>query len=115
MVFAGPLVYTHRAFSGTLSRGHLVNPLALQLLHFRLEILHLLPAIQRPTVVLREALDHLAARRLYLLRERADLLPLLELLAELTNLFADGEPIGALLGLFWHDGGELLVGGGKRL
>lgn len=98
------------------SRCNLVHPRALELLHLGLELLHLLPAVQRPPVVGRQAPHHVAPRGLDLVRQRAHLLPALEQLPQVVDLLADGEPAGRGVVLGAGPGrGDLVVGGGQRL
>lgn len=91
-------------------RNDLLDPALLELLDLGLEILHLLPAVKRPSVVLPQASNHRAAGALDGLGERADLLARLELGAHLLNLLADGVVAGGG-DILVVVGGDLLVGG----
>ena len=91
-------------------RHNSINPGLLQLLHLSLEALHLLPAVQRPTVILPQAADDLAARLFHTLRQLAHLLALLESAAELLDLLADRMRAESILGvLVLCRRGQLLV------
>lgn len=99
---------SHPEFYPLVLRDHLVHPLLLQLLDLDLELLNLLVAVQRPAVVVGQALDDLVPCALDTLGQSPDLLPLLELATELLDLLADRVAALALLRL-------VLVGGGGDL
>lgn len=111
----GHLASNLRSFSRLCS--DLVNPAFLQLLHLRLELLHLLPAVQRPAVVLPQAADDLAPRALHAVRQLADLLPLLELAPQRVDLLAEALVGQAAVLAVGRGVGfrDLVVGGGEGL
>ncbi|KAI9172290.1 tRNA wybutosine-synthesizing protein 3 [Paramyrothecium foliicola] len=74
-----------------------VEQAAATLLHFGLEVLHLLPAVQRTAVVVPQAADNLVAGPLDAVRQRPQLLALLELASQLLDLLADCEAADALV------------------
>lgn len=92
-----PQSLSHPEFYLLVLRDHLVHPLLLQLLDLDFELLNLLVAIQRPAIVVGQALDDLVPRALNILGESSDLLPLLELATELLDLLADRVAALALL------------------
>lgn len=73
-------------------RYNTLHPRRLQLPHLLLERRHLAVAVQWPPVVLPQTPNHVAARRLHGLGERAGhlALPLLETRPQTGDLFADG-------------------------
>lgn len=64
------------------SSHNLINPALLQLPHLLPEGLDLLPAVQRPPVVLEQTADDVAAGLLHGLGQGAELLPLVETRAQ---------------------------------
>lgn len=129
MIIPHPPLSSSAIFAASLptslsSRHDLVDPRLLQLLDLGLEVVDLLPAVERPAVVCAQALDDLVARLFHVLGQRADLLALLELLAEGVDLLADGEAgravavVSVLLAVAAAALGgrsNLFVGGGQGL
>ncbi len=120
MILSSPLLLHALCSFPWPSRHDLVDPRLLQLLDLGLEVIHLLPAVERPAVVGAQALDDLVARLLHVLGQRADLLALLELLAEGVDLLADGEAGRVVVPVFLAVAaaalggrGDLFVGGGQ--
>lgn len=97
----------YRPCHATSLRDNLVNPLLLHLLDLSLEVLNLLPAIQRPPVILRQTPHDLAPRALHAIGQGLDLLACLELLAQILDLLVD-----SLAGLLVLAGGWGRVGDG---
>lgn len=69
--------------------NNLINPPPLQPPDLLLERFDLLPAVQRPAVVLAQAAHHLAARRLHALGQLAHLAALLQLGAQGLDFLVD--------------------------
>lgn len=75
----------------------LVDPVLLQLLHFRLERLDFVIANKRSPVILSQAPNNIVSCRLHTLGQLSHNPALLELVAQLINLLADGVAAGALV------------------
>lgn len=98
-------VFEPFAISGPLGNDFL-DPSLLPFPHFLLEGLHLLPAVQRPAVVLPETLDNLAPRVLHPFRHVAHLSPLIELGPQSVELLGHGLAVDLVGG--WR--GRLVLG-----
>lgn len=94
------------------SRHNLIHPLLLHLLNLSLEVLNLLPAVQRPPVILRQTPHNLTPRGLDTLGQGLDLLARLELLAQVLDLLVDAVARLVLLGGCGRGGGDGFVGVG---
>lgn len=110
----------HRIFNscvqGKCLGSDLVNPRLFQLLDLILEALHLLPAIERTTVVISQASYDLSASRLDALGQVAHRLALVELLPQRIHLLADSVRGRAVLVLeLGSRCGQGFVGLGKRV
>lgn len=91
--------------------NNLINPPPLQPPHLLLKSLNLLPAVQRPAVVLAQAPHHLAARRLRALGQLAHLAALLQLGTQSLDFLLDLLSADVVLLLLLLLGG---LGGGSK-